>query len=46
MPEDPAAREQVELLHTVEINRGRGVLSYFESVDEALSRFEEMARQD
>ena len=39
MPEDPAAREQLELLHTVEINRGRGILSYVESVDEALSWF-------
>ena len=46
MPEDPAAREQMEFLHTVEINRGRGVLSYVESVDEALGWFEDMARRD
>ena len=46
MPDDPAAREQMEFLHTVEINRGRGVLSYVESVDEALSWFEDMARRD
>lgn len=46
MPEDPAAREQAEFLHTVEINRGRGVLSYVESVDEALSWFDDMARRD
>jgi hypothetical protein len=31
---------------TVEINRGRGVLSYVESVDEAFSWFEDMARRD
>ena len=46
MPADPAAREQMEFLHTVEINRGRGVLSYVESVDEAFSWFEDMARRD
>ena len=46
MPADPAAREQAEFLHTVEINRGRGVLSYVESVDEALSWFDDMARRD
>lgn len=46
MPEDHAAREQAEFLHTVEINRGRGVLSYVESVDEALSWFDNMARRD
>ncbi len=46
MPEDPAAREQAEFLHTVEINRGRGVLSYVESVDDAFSWFEDMARRD
>lgn len=46
MPEDPAAREQVEFLHTVEINCGRGILSYVESFDEALAWFEDMTRQD
>ena len=45
MPEDPAAREQVEFLHTVEINRGRGVLNYVESFEEAFAWFEDMARQ-
>ena len=33
MPEDPTARAQLELLHTVEVNRGRGILSYVESID-------------
>ena len=42
MPEDPAARAQAEFLHTVEVNRGRGVLSYVESFDEAFSWFEDM----
>ena len=45
MTEDPAARAQAELLHTVEVNRGRGVLSYVESRDEAISWFEDMARR-
>jgi hypothetical protein len=45
MPEDPAARAQAEFLHTVEVNRGRGVLSYVESRDEAISWFEDMARR-
>jgi hypothetical protein len=44
MPEDPVARAQAELLHTVEVNHGRGVLSYVESFDEAFSWFEDMAR--
>lgn len=44
MPEDPAARAQAEFLHTVEVNRGRGVLSYVESYDEAFSWFADMAR--
>jgi hypothetical protein len=43
MPDNPAAREQVEFLHTVEINRGRGVINYVETFDEAFSWFEEMA---
>jgi hypothetical protein len=45
MPEDPAARAQTEFMHTVEVNRGRGVLSYVESYDEAFSWFEEMERR-
>jgi len=44
MPEDPEARRQAEFLHTVEINRGRGVLCYVESFDEAFSWFDDMAR--
>jgi len=44
MPEDPVARSQAEFLHTVEINRGRGVLSYVESFDEAFTWFDDMAR--
>ena len=46
MPDDPAARAQIEFMHTVEVNRGRGVLSYVESFDEAFSWFEEMQRHD
>jgi hypothetical protein len=46
MPEDPAARAQIEFMHTVEVNRGRGVLSYVESFDEAFSWFEEMQGRD
>ena len=45
MPDNPTAREQVEFLHTVEINRGRGVINYVETFDEAFSRFEEMAKR-
>ena len=45
MPEDPAARAQAELLHTVEVNRGRGILSYVESFDEAFSWFDDMERR-
>ena len=45
MPEDPVARAQAELLHTVEVNRGRGILSYVESFDEAFSWFDDMARR-
>lgn len=45
MPEDQAARDQVEFLHTVEINRGRGVINYVESFDEAYSWFEDMERR-
>ena len=45
MPADPAARAQAEFLHTVEVNRGRGVLSYVESYDEAYSWFDDMVRR-
>jgi hypothetical protein len=45
MPEDPAAREQAEFMHTVEVNRGRGLLSYVESFDEAYAWFEAMAKR-
>jgi hypothetical protein len=36
MPSDPKARVQVEFLHTVEINRGRGELQYVDSIDAGL----------
>lgn len=45
MPEDESAQEQVELLYAVEINRGRGIINYVESFEEAFSWFEEMARR-
>lgn len=45
MPNDEAARQQAEFLHTVEINRGRGVLNYVESFEEAFAWFEEMAKR-
>jgi hypothetical protein len=45
MPEDPRAREQAEFMHTVEVNRGRGILSYVESYDEAFTWFDDMARR-
>ena len=45
MPDSERAREQIEFLHTVEVNRGRGVLNYVESEDEAFSWFEEMAHR-
>jgi hypothetical protein len=44
MPEDPAARKQAEFMHAVEVNRGRGLLSYVESYDEAYDWFDTMAR--
>ena len=46
MPEDPSARAQAEFMHTVEVNRGRGVLSYVESYEEAFGWFEDMKRRD
>ena len=45
MPEDPAAREQAEFMHTVEVNRGRGLLSYVESYDEAYAWFETLTNR-
>ena len=45
MPVNERAREQVDLLHAIEVNRGRGLLSYVETIDEAHSWFEEMARR-
>ena len=46
MPLDQGAHEQVELLHTVQINRGRGIINYVESFEEAYSWFAEMARRN
>lgn len=43
MPTDEKAHDQVEFLHTVEINRGRGILNYVKTIDEAFSWFELMA---
>ena len=43
MPESETARKQAELLHTIEINRGRGVMDYVDTREEAFSWFEEMA---
>jgi hypothetical protein len=45
VPEDPAARKQAEFMLTVEVNRGRGLLSYVESYDEAYEWFDIMARR-
>lgn len=45
MPLDERAYEQAELMHTIEVNRGRGVLNYVESMEEAFSWFEEMAQR-
>lgn len=45
MPEDPAARKQAEFMHSVEVNRGRGLLSYVESYDEAYEWFDTMAQR-
>ncbi len=39
MPVNPVAREQVEFLHTVEINRGRGMMKYVDDIDQALEWF-------
>jgi len=45
MPVDERAFEQVELLHHIEINGGRGVLDYVENMEEAFDWFEEMANR-
>ena len=45
MPADARAREQAEFLHTVEVNRGRGLLNYVESIDEAITWFGDMAQR-
>lgn len=45
MPLNPSAYEQIELMLTIELNRGRGLMNYVESIDEAISWFEEMARR-
>ena len=45
MPVDKRAYEQVELLLQIEINSGRGVLDYVESLEEAFVWFEEMANR-
>jgi hypothetical protein len=39
MPTDAEARRQAEFLHTVELNRGRGDLSYVNNADEAYDWF-------
>ena len=39
LPDDPHAREQAKFLHTVELNRGRGVLRYVDSLDDAMAWF-------
>ena len=43
MPSDPKAKEQAELLHTVEINRGRGAMKYVDSIDDGLYWFRSSA---
>lgn len=45
MPSDPAAKEQAELLHTVQINRGRGAIRYVDSVDDGLYWFRSLRSQ-
>jgi hypothetical protein len=41
MPFEPAARQQAEFLHTVEVNRGRGDLRYVGDEEEAKAWFRE-----
>ena len=45
LPEDESVREQIDLMCTIEINRGRGVINYVNSFEEAFSWFEEMANR-
>ena len=45
MPADEEARRQAEFLHTVEINRHRGALLYVDTIEEALSWFEDMNKK-
>ena len=45
LPHDDSAREQVRLLHTIEINRGRGVIQYVDSIDDAYGWFDEMTKR-
>lgn len=45
MPLDPSAYQQMELMLAIEVNRGRGLMNYVETIDEAFSWFEEMARR-
>lgn len=45
MPLNQDANEQIELLFTVQINRGRGIINYVENFEEAHSWFAEMARR-
>lgn len=46
LPVNENAREQVSLLHTVEVNRGRGVLKNVESFEEAFDWFQEMIERE
>lgn len=39
LPKDAQARRQIEFLHTVEINRGRGPIKYVDSVGDAFTWF-------
>ncbi len=39
LPISPSARRQAEFLHTVELNRGRGLLKYVANYDDALRWF-------
>jgi hypothetical protein len=39
LPEDTQARRQIEFLHNVEINRGRGPIKYVESYSDAFDWF-------
>lgn len=45
MPISPRAYRQMELMLAIEVNRGRGVMNDVETLDEAFSWFEEVARR-